>query len=57
MGDYDNLRLFHTGDHACGYWPDRTARDLVFDPHDDRLPRCDAAVRATSRTSPRWRCA
>ena len=37
MGDYDNLRLFHTGDHACGYWPDRTARDLVFDPHDDRL--------------------
>ena len=35
----DNLRLFHTGEHACGYWPDRIARDLVFDPHDDRLPR------------------
>ncbi|MDH5834900.1 arginyltransferase [Luteimonas kalidii] len=38
MGENDNLRLFHTGTHACGYWPDRTARDLVFDPHDERLP-------------------
>lgn len=37
MGDHDNLRLFHTGDHACGYWPDRVARDLVFDPDDPRL--------------------
>jgi leucyl-tRNA---protein transferase len=37
MGEHDNLRLFHTGDHACGYWPDRMARDLVFDPHDARL--------------------
>ena len=37
MGDNDNLRLFHTGDHACGYWPERTARDLVFDPNDARL--------------------
>ncbi|MCR6662384.1 MAG: arginyltransferase [Luteimonas sp.] len=37
MGDHDNLRLFHTGDHACGYWPERVARDLVFDPNDPRL--------------------
>jgi leucyl-tRNA---protein transferase len=37
MGDNDNLRLFHTGEHACGYWPERVARDLVFDPHDRRL--------------------
>lgn len=33
----DTLRVFHTGDHACGYWPDRTARDLVIDPRDPRL--------------------
>ncbi|HRN60964.1 MAG TPA: arginyltransferase [Luteimonas sp.] len=38
MGENDNLRLFHTGEHACGYWPERTARDLVFDPNDERLP-------------------
>jgi arginyl-tRNA--protein-N-Asp/Glu arginylyltransferase len=37
MGDQDNLRLFHSGDHACGYWPDRVARDLVLDPDDARL--------------------
>jgi arginine-tRNA-protein transferase len=34
----DDLRLFHTGDHACGYWPERNARDLVLDPRDPRLP-------------------
>ena len=33
------LRLFHTADHACGYWPERQARDLVFDPGDPRLDR------------------
>jgi arginine-tRNA-protein transferase len=33
------LRVFHTGEHACGYWPERTARDLVLDPRDERLPR------------------
>jgi arginine-tRNA-protein transferase len=32
------LRLFHTGDHPCGYWPERNARDLVLDPRDPRLP-------------------
>lgn len=35
----DELRLFHTGEHACGYWPGRVARDLVLDPRDPRLPR------------------
>lgn len=39
MGDADDMRLFHTGEHACGYWPERTARDLVMDPLDTRLPR------------------
>lgn len=37
MGEIDNLRVFHTGEHACGYWPERTARDLVIDPRDPRL--------------------
>ena len=34
----DGLRVFHTGEHPCGYWPDRIARDLVLDPRDPRLP-------------------
>jgi len=33
----EDLRLFHTGEHPCGYWPGRTARDLVLDPRDPRL--------------------
>jgi arginine-tRNA-protein transferase len=33
----DDLRLFQTGQHACGYWPERLARDLVLDPNDPRL--------------------
>lgn len=36
--DNDDLRLFHTGTHPCGYWPERQARDLVLDPRDPRLP-------------------
>ena len=36
--DQDELRVFHTGDHACGYWPTRIARDLVLDPRDPRMP-------------------
>jgi arginine-tRNA-protein transferase len=36
--DHDALRIFRTGSHACGYWPEREARDLVLDPHDPRLP-------------------
>jgi arginyl-tRNA--protein-N-Asp/Glu arginylyltransferase len=34
----DDLRLYQTGGHACGYWPERSARDLVLDPRDPRLP-------------------
>lgn len=34
----NDLRLFHTGEHPCGYWPERPARDLVLDPRDPRLP-------------------
>ena len=34
----EDVRLFHTGEHPCGYWPDRIARDLVLDPRDPRLP-------------------
>lgn len=37
--DTDDLRLFHTGEHPCGYWPERIARDLVLDPRDPRLPK------------------
>ncbi len=37
--DNDELRVFHTGEHPCGYWPNRIARDLVLDPRDPRLPR------------------
>lgn len=33
----DDLRLFHTGEHPCGYFSERTARDLVLDPRDPRL--------------------
>ncbi|MBJ7574898.1 arginyltransferase [Luteimonas sp. MC1828] len=32
------MRLFHTAEHPCGYWPERDARDLVLDPGDPRLP-------------------
>lgn len=35
--DIDELRLFHTAEHPCGYWPDRIARDLVMDPRDPKL--------------------
>lgn len=32
-----SIRLFQTAVHACGYWPDREARDLVLDPDNERL--------------------
>ena len=35
--DLEDLRIFHTAEHACGYWPERLARDLVLDPRDPRL--------------------
>lgn len=37
LRDVDDLRIFHTAEHACGYWPERVARDLVLDPRDPRL--------------------
>lgn len=39
MGGHDDqqLRLFHSAPHPCGYWHDRQARDLVLDPRDPRL--------------------
>ncbi|MFT4197446.1 MAG: arginyltransferase [Pseudoxanthomonas sp.] len=36
-GAREDVRLFHTGEHPCGYWPERSARDLVLDPRDPRL--------------------
>lgn len=33
----DELRIYRTGFHPCGYWPDRYARDLLLDPRDPRL--------------------
>lgn len=38
MGGQVNIRIFQTAEHACGYWPDRAARDLVLDPADPALP-------------------
>jgi arginine-tRNA-protein transferase len=32
MGTLQDIRVFLTQDHACGYWPARQARDLVLDP-------------------------
>lgn len=33
------VRLFQTLDHPCGYYDDRSARNLVIDPLDPRLAR------------------
>lgn len=33
-----DVRIFQTGEHVCGYWHDRPARDLVVEPNDPRLP-------------------
>lgn len=32
------IRVFQTAEHACGYWPERNARDVVLDPSDATLP-------------------
>lgn len=37
MGSQANIRVYQTVEHACGYWPDRLARDLVLDPTDPTL--------------------
>lgn len=39
MREAEDIRVFHTGEHVCGYFPDRVARDLVVDPRDPRLPQ------------------
>ncbi|QYR53755.1 arginyltransferase [Lysobacter soyae] len=33
----DELRIYRTGFHTCGYWKDRFARDLLLDPREPRL--------------------
>lgn len=38
MGTQPGIRLYQTLEHACGYWPDRQARDAILDPEDPRLP-------------------
>jgi arginyl-tRNA--protein-N-Asp/Glu arginylyltransferase len=38
MGTQANIRVYQTVEHACGYWGDRMARDLVLDPTDPTLP-------------------
>jgi arginine-tRNA-protein transferase len=37
LREVEDLRIFHTAEHPCGYWPERVARDLVLDPRDPRL--------------------
>lgn len=37
MSASDDLRIYRTGFHPCGYWPDRFARDLLIDPRDPRI--------------------
>jgi leucyl-tRNA---protein transferase len=34
----DSIRLFHTLEHRCGYYPDLSARNLVLDPVSPQLP-------------------
>jgi len=33
-----SIRLYQTAEHGCGYFADRTAQDLLLDPHDPALP-------------------
>lgn len=39
MRESDRLKVFLTGAHVCGYFPERVARDLVLDPRDAYLTR------------------
>jgi arginine-tRNA-protein transferase len=34
----NQIRVFQTAEHACGYWPQRRARDIVLDPDSRALP-------------------
>lgn len=33
-----SIRIYQTAEHACGYWPERRARDIVLDPDSRALP-------------------
>lgn len=33
------IRVFQTSEHACGYWPERQAQDIVLDPASPLLAR------------------
>jgi arginine-tRNA-protein transferase len=46
MSALHSMRLYHSAEHACGYWPGRVARDLVLDPHDPALPEAYAEALA-----------
>lgn len=39
MRETEQLRLYRTGEHVCGYFPDRIACDLVVDPDAPQLQR------------------
>ncbi len=39
MSARDTIRLYQTTEHACGYWPERRARDLVLDPSAPEIAR------------------
>ncbi len=40
------IKLFQTRPHTCGYWPERTAQDLIVDPSDERLASSYGALLA-----------
>ncbi|PIQ37453.1 MAG: arginyltransferase [Lysobacterales bacterium CG17_big_fil_post_rev_8_21_14_2_50_64_11] len=37
MQQRTTIRLFQTGEHRCGYFVERMARDLLLDPHDAHI--------------------
>ncbi len=37
MGTRQDIKVFLTAEHDCGYWPERRAQDLVLDPADPSL--------------------
>ncbi|MFN7783301.1 MAG: arginyltransferase [Lysobacterales bacterium] len=38
MSAAGSIRIYQTTEHACGYWPERRARDIVLDPDSRVLP-------------------
>lgn len=41
------IRLFQTGEHRCGYFVERMARDLLLDPHDANVAQAYPAALAS----------